>query len=72
MWGWTDVSWEIGNQGRVNPTYVGMDRSSRRSLLLYHSKPHVCGDGPEKNMKKTLDENVNPTYVGMDRQNRCL
>ena len=47
MWGWTDVSWEIGNQGRVNPTYVGMDRSSRRSLLLYHSKPHVCGDGPQ-------------------------
>ena len=68
MWGWTDVSWEIGNQGRVNPTYVGMDRSSRRSLLLYHSKPHVCGDGPNLRRLNVLVTAVNPTYVGMDRK----
>ena len=30
-------------------------------------KPHVCGDGPLKDMEELVDQIVNPTYVGMDR-----
>ena len=29
--------------------------------------PHVCGDGPLKDMEELVDQIVNPTYVGMDR-----
>ena len=47
MWGWTVTLPDFEAMADENPTYVGMDRSSRRSLLLYHSKPHVCGDGPQ-------------------------
>ena len=35
-------------------------------------KPHVCGDGPLKDMEELVDQIVNPTYVGMDRQSQHI
>ena len=35
-------------------------------------KPHVCGDGPLKDMEELVDQIVNPTYVGMDRSGARL
>ena len=67
MWGWTDFPSGMGEAWHENPTYVGMDRPSATNREKSWRKPHVCGDGPLKDMEELVDQIVNPTYVGMDR-----
>ena len=67
MWGWTADVGDTLLLSKVNPTYVGMDRTESMRVSAWNCKPHVCGDGPKKRARLRELRAVNPTYVGMDR-----
>ena len=72
MWGWTAAAALRREQDGVNPTYVGMDRPGSSGRFRRSSKPHVCGDGPDRWLAVRRFFDVNPTYVGMDRQSQHI
>ena len=37
-------------EGKVCPTYVGMNRCILLDFLVLNGMPHVCGDEPDKHL----------------------